>query len=121
MTWRDSEQFLFVALQIFHAATIQTSVPDIFFFRHSLAHASHPRCAMATSSSSRTLRTSPGRGRGRGRQFWKYPPGHLVRMPWPGTRSQTFPAQGLPGDWQSTVQAAADIGLASTSDHLDCF
>jgi hypothetical protein len=44
----------------------------------------------------------------------KYPADQVLRMPWPGPRQDTFPAKGEPGDWQSTVQAAADIGLVPT-------
>ena len=55
------------------------------------------------------------RGLCRGGRAPRLPADHVLRMPWPGPCADTFPAKGEPGDWQSTVQAAADIGPAPTS------
>ena len=52
-----------------------------------------------------------GAPKGKAQQH-KYPPDQVLRMPWPGTRMDTFPLQGQPGDWKSTLQAAEDLGLA---------
>lgn len=57
--------------------------------------------------------TAAGEGAAQGKaQQHKYPPEQVLRMPWPGTRMDTFPPVGQPGDWKSTLQAAEDLGLA---------
>ena len=38
---------------------------------------------------------------------------HVLRCPWPGPFTKSFPRKGAQGDWGSTVEAAASAGLVT--------
>ena len=67
--------------------------------------------AMAASSSALKDAGGPD-GRASEKKEHKYRLDQVLRMPWPGPRMTTFPPVGQANDWQSTLQAAEDIGLA---------